>query len=343
MALSGTVTYTNTKTDIINGALRLVNAYDPENVAGPTANQTANAGETLNQMLKYWATFGIHVWERKYAVIFPQQNQGTFVLGSPGPSGDAATLTSPLGSNYVATSLTTAAGSGATTISVASVNSPLATLGNPAFTISNTYNIGIQLATGPVQWTTVSGTPSGLNVTLSAPLTGSANAGAYVYCYQTALVRPLRLKDGFVRSMQQSNDTPCSIISREEYNRFGMKNSPGTSTQLYYDVQANAGNLYVYPVFNTCDKLLFIEFEMPIGDITGSTDNFDLPQEWMLALKNNLAYWIAPEYEVSTEKFGMIKELASVSLMQTLGWDQEAASVLFQPASWQYDQGGDYK
>lgn len=340
MATSGTVTYQNTRDDVVKGALRLVNAYDPENTAGPTANQISNAAETLQQILKFWETFGVHVWERKYGVVFPQQNQGTFVLGSPGPAGDHATLSSPIGSNYVATTLVSGGSAGSTAIIVTSVNSPLNTAGNAAFTISDTYNIGIQLDTGAVQWTTVSGAPSGTTVTLAAALTSGATAGNYIYCYQTKLVRPLRLKDGFLRNMGQGNDTPAKIISREEYNRFGMKASPGTPIQLYYDVQATVGHLYVYPTFNASDKLMFIEFEAPIQDITGSTDNFDLPQEWMLPLRCNLAYWIAPEYEVTSEKFGMIQSQAEKSLGQVLGWDQEDASVLVQPTGWMYDQAG---
>jgi hypothetical protein len=296
-------------------------------------------------MIKLWGTYGLHLWERKYAVVFPQLNQGTFVLGGLGPAGDHAALSSPIGSGYVVTTLASAAANGATTLSVTSVNSGLNTAGAGVTAISNAYNIGIQLDGGTVQWTTVSGAPSGTTVTLAAGLTGGASAGNYVYCYQTKLFKPMRIKDGFLRQKPDQtvnyNDVPVKIISREEYNRFGGKGAPGTPVQLFYDPQATSGNLYLYPTFVTCNMVLFIEFEKPIEDITNSGDNFDIPPEWMMALRTNLAYWIAPEYEVPKEKYDMIKEQAAGSLNLVLGWDQEDASILFQPQNWMY--GSEYK
>ena len=40
---------------IINGALRLLGVINPEDSASPTANQTANALEALNQLLLSWS------------------------------------------------------------------------------------------------------------------------------------------------------------------------------------------------------------------------------------------------------------------------------------------------
>lgn len=339
MSTSGTVTFRTTRDDIINGALRLIGAVDPENTAGATTTQITNAAQALNLMVKSWEAVGLQVWERKYGIVFPQTSQSIFVLGGPGPAGDHACLSTPLGSGFVQTTLASSAASGASTISVASTTGGLSTAGVTATSITSAYNIGIQLDGGTVQWTTVNGAPSGTTVTLSATLTGAASAGNYVYCYQTKLVRPLRILDAFVRQNAGSNDIPSRIISKDEYNRFGNKTSAGTPVQLAYDVQANQGHLYIYPRFLSPTQVLYIEFTKPIEDFTTSSDDYDMPQEWGETLKYNLAYRIAPEYEVAKDKYSQIREQA-LGLFEFLkGYDQENASFYIQPWDWMYSNG----
>lgn len=330
MAVSGVVTYRPNRNEIIKGALRLCQAYDFENAAGPTANQITFAAEALNQMVKAWETAGLQLWEKRWAVVFPQPSQGVFALGSPGPAGDHACLTTPLGvGGFVQTTLSADAAAAATTISVESITSE-STAGISAVTITDTYNIGIELDDGTLQWTTVSGAPAALVVTLATGLTSAASDGNNVFCYQTKLIRPLRITDGFVRNIPGANDTPCSLIPREWYNRFGYKASTGVPTQMYYDPQAFIGYLYIYPTFSVCDQVLYIEFQKPIDDFVNSTDDFDMPQEWAEALKFNLAMRIAPEYEISDKKFKQIVALAAASYDMIDNWDQENASVYMQ-------------
>lgn len=330
MAYSGTYTFRTNRDEIIKGALRLLGAIDPENNNAPTTNQTTYAAEALNLMVKGLEANGLQLWERKWGVIFPQVGQTVFKLGSPGPSGDHASATSPLGFGFVQTTLDADAASGALTIVVDTVNGT-SSPGVPATAITTAYNIGVQLDDGTVQWTTVNGAPSGTTVTLTAALTSAASEGNYVYCYQTKLIRPLRILDVFVRQLSGDNDTPANLISREQYSRFGQKTSTGVPTQIYYDPQRDSGYLYVYPTFSAADQLLYIEFDSPIMDFSTLTDDFDLPQEWGEYLKYGLAYRLAPEYEVSDSKFKQIKVLADEAFDKVDGWDQETTSVFLQP------------
>lgn len=324
MATSGTVTFRTNRNEILLGALRLVNGYDPENSAGPTTTQITNAAEALNLMTKAWGAKGLQLWERRFGVVFPQKNQSMYSLGTPGPGGDHACLTTPLATGFIQTTLSGSAASGASTIAVNSVSCSVNTVGVPAVTITDTYNIGIELNSGSLQWTTVSGAPAGTTVTLAATLTGAASSGNTVYCYQTKLMRPLRIMDAFVRQESAGNDVPVRIISRETYNRFGLKSSAGQAVQMYYDPQSNKGYIYTYPAFNDVSLMLFIEFAKPIDDFSTSTDDFDLPQEWGETLKYNLALKIAPEYEVPTEKFKQIAALAKDSFDLATGYDVES-------------------
>lgn len=331
MATSGTVTFQTNRNDLIKAALQQIQGYDIENSSGPTAAQISAASQMLNMLLKFYETKGLQLWKRKYGVIFPQTNQGVFSLGTPGPGGDHACETTPLGiGGFVQTTLASSAASGATTISVSSVDSAF-TVGVPVVSITSGYNIGIELEDGTLQWTTVSGAPSGTTVTLATALTDDAAEGANVFCYQTKLVKPLRILDAFVRQLPGLNDTPVNLIPREQYNRFGLKTATGVPTQLYYDPQRLKTFVYAYPQFSSVDQLLYIEFQVPIEDMTNATDDFDLPQEWELAIMFNLAMILAPSYQVPKETYTMIKEQAINALNQVDDWDQETGSVFLQP------------
>lgn len=331
MATSGTVTFRTNRNELIKSSLRLIGGYDFENTSGPSANQISLGAEALNLLVKEMGSRGLQLWERKYAVIFPQKNQGVFALGSPGPAGDHACLTTPLNAGgFVSTTLTSGASSGATSVTVNSISSDF-TAGIPAVSISNTYNIGIQLDSGFMFWTTVSGAPSGTIVTLANALTGDAGAGNAVYCYQTKLIRPLRISDAFIRQVGL-NDVPVRIIPRENYNKFGQKTvTTSTPSQLYYDNQSNIGYVYTYPGFLQVNQLLYIEIQKPIDDFSSATDDYDLPQEWGNYLKYRLATSLAPEYEVSSEKFKQLQYLEAQSYSAVNPFDQEADSVFFGP------------
>lgn len=338
MATSGTVTYRPTVATVIAQALTIVGAIDPDAGGSPTSAQSTDALTTINMLLKHWEANGLQLWETQYGVIFPVPNQAVFKLGSPGPAGDNACISEPLGMGFVQTTLSADAALGASTIDVESI-SGVATTAIAATTMATGYFIGIQLDDGSMQWTTINGAPSGTTVTLTAALTDSASAGNYVYSYQTKMIRPLRILDGFLRQAAGGNDIPVMILSREEYNRFGMKQSIGSPIQLYYDPQENTGYLYMYPVFPTCDQIMYIQFQSPIEDIGSTSEDFDLPQEWAQALTWQLAYLLAPKYEVAEIKFKMIKTMADDFFRLLDSWDQEAASVFIQPLEWPYSNG----
>ena len=337
MATSGTVTYRAAGTVIIRQALLALSAIDQHDTGAPSATQTADALVMLNMLVKEWEAKGLQLWETQYGVIFPNPEQTVYVLGSPGPAGDHACISSPLGFGFVQTALSADAAASASTIAVDTLSSD-STTGTSATTMASGYNIGIVLDSGAIQWTTISGAATAASVPLTTALTSAASEGNYVYSYQTKLIRPLRIVDGFVRQVSGDNDIPVTILAREQYNRFGSKSSQGTPIQLYYDPQENTGHVYIFPTFSTANQLLYIQYQSPIEDFSTAADDFDLPQEWMSALVYNLAIRLAPSYEVPMEKFKQVQVLAEYTYKQLDSWDQEAASVFVQPMTWPYEQ-----
>ncbi len=286
-------------------------------------------------MVKAWEAHSLQLWERKYGVVFPQKNQGLYVLGNPGPGGDHSVLTDNLNlGDFIQTTLSVAAVASATSVTLTSITN-VGTVGNPAITLASTWFIGIELDTGFLFWTTVNGAPAGNVVTLASALPSSASAGLTVYSYQTKLMRPLRILDAFYRQ-QGGNDVPIRLISREEYNRFGVKTSQGTPIQLFYDPQISTGLVEMYPQPTDVKGQIFIEFQKPIEDFTTSTDDFDLPQEWGEALVWNLSLRLSIPYRPPQEIYNRIIQMAASSLDLVKGWDQENTSMFLQPSEVMY-------
>lgn len=162
--------------------------------------------------------------------------------------------------------------------------------------------------------------------TIPITLTG---ASTYTLGPSTTTTRPLRVVDGYIRT-STSNDTPIRVISKDEYNRFGIKTSVGTSVNVYYDPQLDNGIVYVYPLSES--GTLYLEVEYPLQDFTASTDEPDIPQEWYNALRWNLAKEIAMGYGVGPTRYGSIKNEAKEQLDAVLGFDTESPqSVYFTP------------
>lgn len=330
MATSGVMTFRLNRDQVLTQALINVAAVDPEQ-GSPTANQITHSATHLNLMVKAWEAHSLQLWERKYGVVFPQKNQGLYVLGNPGPGGDHAVLTDNLNlGDFIQTTLSVAAAAAATSVTLTSITN-VGTVGNPAITLATTWFIGIELDSGSLFWTTVNGAPAGNVVTLLTGLPSSASAGLTVYAYQTKLMRPLRILDAFYRQ-QGGNDIPIRLISREEYNRFGVKTSQGTPIQLFYDPQINTGLVELYPQPTDVKGQIYIEFQKPIEDFVSSTDDFDFPQEWGEALIWNLSLRLCTPYRVPTEQYNRIALMAASSLDLVKNWDQEYSSVLFQPS-----------
>lgn len=326
---------------LITQALLKVGAIDPENGFTPSAAQITNAASSLNSMVKSWTTMGLNLWERKYAIIFPQQNQGVYYFGIfPDGLGDHSTVVSNLlgVGEFLQTKLTVAAPLASPTVVVSTLTNP-GSPGYSAFTAGGggLYLAGILLDSGIRQWTIIAGTSGGNTITLTDNLTGPAAIGnsVIVYLSVTRPEKPLRILNAFYRQ-PASNDIPIRIISREEYSKFGFKPSQGTSIQLYYDPQVNSGLANIYPVPSDASGQIFIEYQQPIKEFSGSTSPFDLPAEWEEAIIWNLALRQIPDYRPPEATASRIERLANRFFEDAKYWDQEQASVYFQPDNWVY-------
>lgn len=320
LATSGTTTFIETRNQIIFASLRKIGAI--ESGETPGAQMITDAALALNGIVKEWQATGIHVWTEQDLTLFLQPGQNQYSLGA-GSSDHFA-------QNWVQATLTADALITATVVALTSVSG-----------IASTNNIGIILDAGNIFWTTVSGAPSGLNVTLAAPLPSQASSGAIAIVYATSFVRPLRIPAARRFNLPSLIENPLVGMSRLDYFNMPDKTNLGSINQFYYSPQIGqnggqynpgtpVGQFYVWPTpaspIVDCVKFTGL---MPLQDFTNASQVGDFPQEWMSTLIYQLAVEIAPEYGVNQTDYALLLGRANEKLDRLMSWDREPESVYF--------------
>jgi hypothetical protein len=148
--------------------------------------------------------------------------------------------------------------------------------------------------------------------------------------------KPLKVIQGFYRNIQNTPyiDTPVLVVSKQEYNVLGSKFSTGTANTIFYDVKSLNGILYVYLTpdsYSSTNLELHIVAQMPLNDISSSTDVPDFPNEWMNCLVWCLADQLSLDYGVPMNTRQEIATKAIMYKAQLTDWDVEATSTFFAP------------
>lgn len=308
MAVSGSKDYSVTRANIIEAALRKIGEYDQgEAISG---DETAAASVALNLMIKEWSARGIDIWLRDDVTLFLQPDQQVYSLG-PGSS-DHATV------SHNETTLSSAAASGATSLSVTSSSG-----------MSASDNVGIKLTDNTIHWDTISAVGSATSITLTTGLSGAAASGKKVYAYTTLAGRPQKIVYAFRRD-KNDLDNEVAIIGEKEYKRQSNKGSAGPPVEIWYQPTLTTGSLYVWPVDGGAnwDKLI-LSAQFLADDFDAASDNPQFPIEWGNTLVWNLAAELAPEYGVPLREQAALVSRAEFKLNELLDYDVENASVEF--------------
>lgn len=274
-----TYTFNLNKQQLLTRILQLLTVIDYD--AAPTPEELSYASDMLNMYIKWKEATGMTLWKRRLGYLFPAYHTASYDLGSAGWH---------CTNSYVATTLSSAASSGTSTISLTAYSG-----------MSASDYIGIELDDGTRQWTTISGTP-GSTTTLATTLTGAASSGNTVITYTSKLNRPLRILRGTLLDLKNnSTEVPISKISYDQYFNQPNKNIYSDPCNMYYDkiLQGSApytGKLYLFPSPSRVSKIVTFSYHDSLADLINSTDSPDFPQEWLLPLMFMCAVLLAPAY-----------------------------------------------
>ena len=143
--------------------------------------------------------------------------------------------------------------------------------------------------------------------------------------------RPPRIISAFLRntSITPNTDTSVDIIAKVDYERLGSKGSSSIVNQIYYDPQIPLGVIYTYGAPPDTNYTLYVTVQRLLQDMTASTDNFDVPQDFFQALKWSLAEELSYSYDVPLDKVQLIAMKAKKARDEAFAFDQEDTSVFF--------------
>lgn len=288
MTTSGVYTFTVNTNDIVREAM--LNVGKLGEAETPSAQEYTDCSRKLNMLAKQWMAKqdfapGLKMWKRRHGNLFLSMSQFKYGLG---PSGDHWTETS-FQQNTTATAVATA-----TTINVPNAN----------MTVND--QVGIELDSGVLFWTTVASKIGATQITIPATgLPSQASTGAMVFNYTTTAQRPEIIETCVLRDSTGADQT-MKIITLQDYDQMSSKQQPGflsDPSYIYYEAQLTNGQLYI-DVFGASDttKFLHISYMEAVQDFVNTTDNPDYPQRWYLALSWGLTKQIAPMFNLPFTK-----------------------------------------
>lgn len=313
---STTSTWDITAQEIIYGALRVLGAIESGEI--PPANEYQDALNALNGLIKQWQGSGIHLWAEADGTLFLEPGQVAYNLGPSSTDHAVLTANSPI------TTLTATALSGATSLTLASATG-----------IAAGSQIGIWIDAGSMFWTAAAAAPNGGVVTITTPMPSQATSGALVVSYQTALSRPLRVPSArlvFLYGPPSSIiEVPMMPMSRIYYAQVPDKFTPGEPTQYFFDPQIPNSVMNVWPAPPSALGGICVRFtgQFQLTDVQNGTQITGFPQEWIAALRFNLAKELALEYSISAARFQEVTMMANEKFAMASAWDREPESIRF--------------
>ena len=298
--------YAKTAGDLIRDALR---AATISGISLPVQPEDFAQGESaLNDILMSLQTEQIHVWAQTEALIPLNPDQTKYVFG-----------TDHSFTNYA---YTTASAAIATATALTVVSTTGMTTGD---------FIGVELAGGTRQWTTLTVTGA-TTLTLAAALTGAVDDLASIYTYTTATDQPVRIDSVRYADTYTSDEISTTMVARDEYFNQPSKTTSGAVNTWYFQRNLDFGNLYIWPIADNCKRLLRITFIKPQYIPEDQSEDILIPPEWYVALKFKLAADLAMSYGVDANRQMMLEQKAAIYLQKAISSDDDGASFQFTPS-----------
>jgi len=297
MSTSGIYTYSRNLNQIATESLQLIEAVgDGETLNG---DHIERSKASLNSLLKEAQTQGLHLWTETEGTLFLKVGQFKY---------DFRDSSTRLANNFNETTTTADTAAAALTIPVTSI-----------IGISDGDIIGVIQSDNDIFWTTVNGTPTGLNVILDDPITLTTTSGAQVRSYAPstatvpALIPVSRISpgQGSVRRKEADDyEIPIIFESRKDYFNLPNKAQLGTPIQAYYARQDIAGEvggiMYLWNTPESGVPVINFTYERKIQIMVSSTDTLDVADYAHEYIVYNLAERLILKFGCSVERAKLV-------------------------------------
>jgi len=339
MASSGSVDFGTaiSRDNIIQSALEDlgVMASGDTTLSTNFTDHSAGAALKLNALIKQfgWPTDGspgMQVWALKRAYLFLQKGQAVYTLG---PTTTETGSTNKWAAVYSTTTLSQDEASGQSTITVT----------DNGISIASGNRIGLELDSGAMHWTTVSGAVTDNGATIDVPITtattGAAASGNRVFVYAHAASnqgrRPLQIVTAYLRDTN-GNDYPLrDLRTVQAYEAITQKSADSDPTAYYYEPTLTDGTLYLDTEPIDVTDVVRIVYRSPFEDFDAAGDTIDFDPIWVRPLICGLAYELCPRFGLGA-RMPEFKALRDEALQIARNANPELSDAYFQPGEPDY-------
>ncbi|MDH5426182.1 MAG: hypothetical protein OEY29_14430 [Gammaproteobacteria bacterium] len=302
MSTSNSYNYTQDRDTIIRSAFEIVGvAVQGESL---DSDDITIANRVLNVMLKAFIIHGLQTWKRKTYVVTPLVlNQEFYEFGAHTVSVSGAGTTGTVSHQnhgYSTGDTVTVTGATDTDFNVTDASITV--------TDTNTYTY---TAGGAVSTTE--------SVTL-------------ISNYGVNIARPERLLE--VNRINSNNRSEMTVLSQNEYRNLPNLTTTGTPIQYHYERRTGAGRMYIWPVADATsvsDDTIELVYQSQIEDMDASTDDLDMPPEWLEPVIWGLADRLAQRYGMKGSERDRLQAKAEYMIKLAKDYDYEDGSVYMQP------------
>lgn len=320
MALSNTYTFTLTREQIINSALRKIGVLSEGQ--DPSDAQITDASEALNVMLKAFQADGLPLWYMKTGYIPPVSNTNVVLLGD---------VTAHWTDDLAITKLTANAAATDTSVSVElEVTDTEATV-DVFGTTADSDQIGIECDDGFIHWTQISAGGGTTALTFTAGLPSAASIGNRVYTYSSTAARPEGISEVWRVKASSGIRTPMEPMPIAMIQGISFQATQGSVTHWNYietinDVPGTGGGRFrIWPRFGNGDDYLEVYYQHPFDDLSATGDSLSFPTAWYEAIIYGLAMRMGDEYAIPDS---MYKRIASQAVVMKMNAEQAATEGL---------------
>lgn len=308
MATSGSFDFTLTRDNLIDLAYQHIGVVG-EGVSASAA-QVTEAAKLLNMIVKLRAADGMPLWALKRGTLLPVSAVSSIQTNSH------------VVTSYISTSIATAKAASATSIVVADTTGMTAA-----------DQVGIELDSGTVYWTTISSVTNGTTFVIGANSQTAAAVGRRVYSYTATtgrIQRPLRIIEANIMNIPNNSSWEIDIVARKDYFNLGSRTTSGVPNQIYYDASLGSltadptssttwyGSIYFFPRFSTGQYVIEFTYHRPFEDFDAAGDSIDFPQEFYLPLMLELAAILGPKAQIPIEERRALFQEAATYRMEAL-------------------------
>lgn len=319
-----------TRTDIVDFALTLIGVKAADEDAQDS--DVALATEGLDDLVKSYQATGSHLWNRRSFTLFLKAAQIKYTIGPQSQklsSGNAVNQNNVdhATESYTASTLASAVSTSASIITLTDTNITITCDDDSDILIGDFIAL---LTSSGWWWSTVKAITLPANIQLSTTIPEDLAAGVVVNWYTDNLGKALRVPDA--RRQQGfapiSSEIEMEQMGRSDYLNLPNKNTSGTPVQFYYNPLIDDGEMFIWPAPTANDQYINGTYYRPIDVFDDADSAADFPNEWVAALKYNLAVHMAPAYggrEISQSVMLRAQELYNTAY----SWDQGDAPSYF--------------